>query len=198
MDITFAPRGILQIDDAMITYRNFSGAPSTYNRAGDRNYHLIIEPRDLTPDEVKNFMDTYRDATIIEREDGPLLMYNGMGIISVADALVALGWNVKVKPPRMEGEAPFIHMKVNVNFNEYGPRVFLVTSGRKNQLSEDTVGCLDRVELIRADMDIRPYDWESKMGSGRSAYLQTMYAVQKDDRFADRYAEEECPSEVPF
>lgn len=44
MEITFAPRGILQIDDAMITYRNFSGAPSQYNREGDRNFSLILPP----------------------------------------------------------------------------------------------------------------------------------------------------------
>lgn len=198
MDITFAPRGILQIDGAMTTYRNFSGAPGTYNREGDRNFHVIIEPRDLTPDEVKNFMDVYRDAVIVERNDGPVLTYKDNDIITVADALAALGWNVKIKPPRMEGEAPFIHMKVNVSFNEYGPRAFLVTNNRKNELDEDRVGCLDRAELLYCDMDIRPYDWQTAMGSGRAAYLQTIYAVQKDDRFADRYAEEENPSEVPF
>ena len=198
MDIIFAPRDILQIDDAMITYRNFAGVGGVYNREGDRNFHLMIESRDLTPEEVKNFMDMHSDAAIIEHKDGPMLMYNGLGIVTVADALTALGWNVKIKPPRREGEAPFTHMKVNVKFNDYGPKVFLVTNGRKNELDEDSVRCLDYVNIERVDMDIRPYDWESPRGSGRAAYLQTIYVVQKDDRFADRYAEEESPSEVPF
>ena len=43
MNITFAPRGILQIDDARIIYRNFSGEASQFNRAGDRNFSILID-----------------------------------------------------------------------------------------------------------------------------------------------------------
>lgn len=47
MNITFAPRGILQIDDAKIIYRNFEGRGDKFNREGDRNFAVIIPDEEL-------------------------------------------------------------------------------------------------------------------------------------------------------
>ena len=52
MEITFAPRGILQIDDAKIVYRNFSGLGSKFNREGDRNFAIVI-PDQETEDALR-------------------------------------------------------------------------------------------------------------------------------------------------
>lgn len=163
MEITFAPKDILQIDDARITYKNFSGAPSPYNREGDRNFALIVPDRDL------------------------------------ADALINDGWNVRIKPPREEGDDPFMYLPVKVKFNDYGPKVYLVTGKRMNRLDEDSVSMLDHISMRQIDMDIRPYDWNVNGKAGRTAYLQSIRVVQDIDRFEEEYAEEEHPEEdCPF
>lgn len=53
MELTFAPRDILQVDDARIIYRNFEGEPSKFNREGDRNFALLIPEEDMADTLVK-------------------------------------------------------------------------------------------------------------------------------------------------
>ena len=152
MNVTFAPRGILQIDDAVIIHRNFEGIGSQYNREGDRNFSLLIPDQEL------------------------------------ADRLINDGWNVKIRPPREEGDIPFMFLPVKVKFNDRGPRVYLQTGDDMNLLDEESVGCLDDVEIISVDLDIRPYDWNVNGKQGRTAYLQSICVTQKIDRFAARHA----------
>lgn len=162
MKINFAARGVVQIDDARIIYRNFAGAPSKFNREGDRNFAVVIEDQDI------------------------------------AEALTEKGWNVKIKPPREEGDEPFMFLPVKVKFNDRGPKVYLQNSLRgRNRvtLDEDTVGILDNVDIINVDLDIRPYDWDVQGKTGRTAYLQSICVTQEVDRFLDRYAEQESPEE---
>lgn len=152
MHVTFAPKGILQIDDARVIFKNFEGRGDKFNREGDRNFSLLIEDPDT------------------------------------ADALIAEGWNVRIKPGRDEDEGPFMRLPVKVKFTDYGPNVYLVTGDRRNELDEESIACLDNIDIESIDMDIRPYDWEVNGKTGRTAYLQSMQVVQRIDRFAARYA----------
>ena len=159
MEITFAPRGILQIDDARIVYRNFTGVGSKYNREGDRNFAVVIPNEDL------------------------------------ANRLTDDGWNVRIKPPRVDGDDPFMYLPFKVKFSDRGPVVYLRSGRSMNKLDEESIGLIDNVDILSVDMDIRPYDWEVNGKTGRTAYLQSMCVIQRVDRFAEKYAEEEHPEE---
>ena len=156
MHITFAPRGILQIDEIDgrdIIFKNFEGRGDKFNREGDRNFSL-----------------RFRDP-------------------ESADALVDNGWNVKIKDGRDDDEGPFMRLPIKVKFTDYGPKVYLWSGNRRNELDEESIGCLDQIDIESVNMDIRPYDWEVNGRTGRTAYLQTIEVFQRVDRFAARYAQ---------
>jgi hypothetical protein len=107
----------------------------------------------------------------------------------LATALIKEGWNVKIKPPREDGEEPFRYLPVAVKFNDRGPGIYLKTNNTGNmvRLNEETVECLDNIDIISVSLDIRPYDWEVNGQKGRKAYLSGMKVVQKVDRFGEEY-----------
>ena len=149
MNIEFAPRSILQIDDAKIIYRNFAGVGSKFNREGDRNFAVLIE-----------------DETLAEQ-------------------LTNDGWNVKIKLPRDEDDSPFMYLPVKVKFNERGPSAYLKIGRNMTRLDEESIACLDKINILSVDLDIRPFDWEVNGKVGRTAYLQAIRVTQDVDRFAE-------------
>lgn len=150
-------RGILQIEEARIIYRNFSGVGSKYNREGDRNFAVII------PDE------------------------------EIAQKLTDAGWAVKIKPPRDDGESPFMYLPVKIKFNNRGPAAYIKSGNSVQRLNEDTIGMLDEIDIQSVDMDLRAYDWEVNGKTGRSAYLQAINVIQNIDRFGAQYQAQELP-----
>lgn len=151
MHVTFAPGGILKIDGARIIHRNFSGAPSKFNREGERNFSIVIDDVDLK------------------------------------DQLIDDGWNVKVRESE-DGGDPFMFLPVKVKFNDRGPKVYLKSAAPKPvELDLESINCLDNIDIVEVDLDIRPYNWEVNGKTGRTAYLQSIHVVQEIDRFAERY-----------
>ena len=103
----------------------------------------------------------------------------------LAERLKADGWNVKIKPPREEGEEPFMHLPVKVNFDGWNPpNIYLVSGNNTRKLDAETAGNLDTIDIIKADFDIRAFDYDTPRGSGRAAYLHAARIVQRVDRFA--------------
>lgn len=162
------PNGYLEINDARIIWKNFSGRGDRFNREGDRNFHLVI-PDQETCDALLNDKNEYGNS-----------------------------WNVKIKPPREEGDVPFMHMLVKVKFNGRGPNIYLVSGNKQVPLNEDTVSCLDDIDILSVDMDIRPYDDVLPNGNSfRTAYLSAMRVYQRVDRFANDYNQDD-DRKLPF
>ena len=84
-------------------------------------------------------------------------------------------------------------LPVKEKFNARGPAVYLQAgSAPVRELDEESVGILDRIDILSVNLDIRPYDWELKSGkTGRSAYLQSIHVIQSTNRFAERFSNQE-------
>lgn len=151
---------ILEIPNAHIFYRNFSGVEKKYNPAGNRNFCVEIP----------------EDATI---DNTPLYQ-----------VLLEEGWNVRLMPPRNEGDAPMHYIQVNVSYKNVPPNIWMIAGRRKTRLDEGSVDSLDYAEIKTVDLVINPYNWEP----GRvKAYLKTMYIEIVQDAFADKWAALEGP-----
>lgn len=160
--------------------------------------------------EMRFVKDERRNRTIVQFDDARIIWLNFEGRgdtynrpgdrnfalvipnMEMANALKEEGYNVKVRPPRDEGEEPFITLAVKVAFNGYGPKIHLQTGNTRRVLTEETVGMLDKIDILSVDLDVRPYRWERPDGSsGVSAYLQGALVVQELDRFGVYNDEEE-------
>lgn len=110
-----------------------------------------------------------------------------------AQMLKNLGFYVRELPPRDDFEEPLRLLKVKVSYRFNPPNVRLSTSRVTRELTEETVGDLDKVSIAHCDISIMPSEWSQPNGdSGVSAYLWSMRATMLEDPL------DEDDEEAPF
>lgn len=146
-------------------------------------------------DDAKTFM--VEDARLVFRNfSGVEGQYNRKGdrnfaVIldeSVVETMIKDGWNVKYLDSREDGVADTPYISVAVNFNNRPPRITLITSTSRTNLTEDSIAVLDWAEIQTCDLIARAYDWTVGEKSGVKAYLQTMFITIEEDALERKYA----------
>lgn len=114
-----------------------------------------------------------------------------------AEHLSQMGFNIKVREPKEEGDEPFLFLKVKVRFDTIPPKITMLTDnghgGKKRTiLTEDMVSILDYSDIEYVDVIITGSDWRSADGkTGTSAYLKTMFVTIDEDDLERKYADVE-------
>lgn len=106
-----------------------------------------------------------------------------------AQQMASEGWNIKWLKPREEGDEPQARLEVAVSYKGKPPRVVMITSRGRTNLSENEIGILDWAEFETVDLIINPYYWEVNSKSGIKAYLKTIFVTIREDVLELKYAD---------
>lgn len=161
--------------------RTESSLPSRTNEGSRNDGTLIME-----------------DARIVFRNfAGAEGMYNREGDRNfcvlleddLAEQMKADGWNIKRLKPREDNETGTAYIQVSVGFKGRPPRMVMITSQGRVELSEQSVVLLDWADIDKVDLIIRPYNWNVNGRTGVKAYLKSIFVVIHEDYLELKYAD---------
>lgn len=166
--------------------------------------HSTYQGRPYTNIVVKNACIMFTNfAGEKDRFNNGMPQFNLVLSKEAADDLRSDGWNIRMMPPREEGDEPTYMTNINVSFGNgrRDPVVKLYSSldGKRScrQLSRDTLGILDDIRLERINLRIGSFNYDGDRYTMKG-YLHEMQAVQKaaQTSFDDDYNDYTDPDEV--
>jgi hypothetical protein len=148
-----------------LIFRNFEGKEGQYNRAGDRNFGVILPPDVAESMLADGWNVKYLKPSEEEQEEG----------IEQGPAWLSVSVNFdKGKPPKI------------VMVSSRGPTKLdedTVTQLDWVDIASDEQG------NPKCDLIVRPYTWEVSGRTGIKAYLQSMYVTIEEDELEKKYAD---------
>jgi hypothetical protein len=113
----------------------------------------------------------------------------------IAEMMKDDGWNVKQLKSREEGVPGDYYVQVSVGFKGRPPNLFLISSKGRVQIGQYECDLLDWVDILKADLIIRPYNWSVNGNTGVKAYLKTLAVTMNEDYLELKYAD--VPEALP-
>lgn len=103
-------------------------------------------------------------------------------------AMAQDGWNVRWLNPREAEEQGDPYLQVTVGFKGRPPKIVMITSRGRTNLSEEEVELLDWADIRTADLIVRPYNWAVSDKTGVKAYLKSLFVTIDEDELELKYS----------
>lgn len=149
-------------------------------------------PSDLMIEDAKILFTNFAGSPTRYNSEGGKREFSVALPLNLVEDLERDGWNVKFRKNadgEFDPERPYLGVKVSYKFK--APAIWLITAGRKQLMTEDTVGTLDNITIKTADVVIHPSVYDVRGQQGISAYVKELYVVMDDESasFASKYAD---------
>lgn len=149
-------------------------------------------PSDLMIEDAKLLFTNFAGSPTRYNSEGGKREFSVALPLNLVEDLEKDGWNVKYRKNaegEFDPERPYLGVKVSYKFR--APAIWLITGGRKQLMTEDTVGTLDNITIKTADVVIHPSVYDVRGQQGISAYVKELYVVMDDESasFASKYAD---------
>lgn len=149
-------------------------------------------PSDLMIEDAKILFTNFAGSPTRYNSEGGKREFSVALPLNLVEDLEKDGWNVKYRKNadgEFDPERPYLGVKVSYKFK--APAIWLIAGGRKQLMTEDTVGTLDNITIKTADVVIHPSVYDVRGQQGISAYVKELYVVMDDESasFTSKYAD---------
>ncbi len=175
--------GNLNVENAAMIYKNFSGKPTFVNPAGGKRTFSLA----LSKEYAERLSDLGWNVKVKEVKDQ----------LEEGERTRTVSWQDYVSNYSTEFDHALIYTEIVVNENsEYPPKIYKVSefNGEKTMalVPPEQWGRMDESELVNVDITIHPYAHGRSLANpdAKKGYLKTMYAMAVPvNDFGGKYAE---------